>query len=172
MWCQRQALAPCAKLQGLGCGVCEVCVMGVTGDMRGGVCADPCSVWVELCVSVRAQPMGCLLLWPSAGLWPALGDVLGLCPPPSSFTQGPLRPGHSSRPVSLGRRGPARSHRSGRPGCPRRRRWTLPSTSGGHDPVSAARGRDRCFLPGQARDQGAVCKGWVGGRPGRRGDPE
>ena len=59
-----------------------------------------------------------------------------------------------------------------RPGCPRRRLWTLPSTSGGHDPISTARGRDRCFLPGQARDWGAVCKSWVGGRPGRRGAPE
>lgn len=106
------------------------------------------------------------------GSGPALRGVLGLCPPPGSFTQGPLRPGHSLRPVSLARRGPARSHRSGRPGCPRRRRWTLPSTSGGHDPISAARGRDRCFLPGQARDWGAVCKSWVGGRPGRRGAPE
>lgn len=34
----------------------------------------------------------------------------------------------------------------------------LPSTSGGHDPISAARGRDRCFLPGQARDWGRCAK--------------
>lgn len=32
-----------------------------------------------------------------------LRGVLGLCPPPSSFTQGPLRPGHSLWPVSLAR---------------------------------------------------------------------
>lgn len=41
------------------------------------------------------------------GSGPALRGVLGLCPPPGSFTQGPLRPGHSLRPVSLARRGPA-----------------------------------------------------------------
>lgn len=34
----------------------------------------------------------------------------------------------------------------------------LPSTSGGHDPISAARGRDRCFLPGQAQDWGRCAK--------------
>lgn len=56
-------------------------------------------------VCVRAQPMGCSCFGPVPGSGPALGDVLGLCPPPSSFTQGPLRPGHSSRPVSLGKGG-------------------------------------------------------------------
>lgn len=108
---------------------------------------------------------------PRLGSGSAFGGVLGLCPPPGSFTQGPLRPGHSLQPVSLGGEGRPRPHRSGRPGCPRRRRWTLPSTSGGHDPISAARGRDRCFLPGQTSDWGAVCKGWGGGRPNIRGAP-
>lgn len=104
---------------------------------------------------------------------PALpGGVLGFCPPSHSFTQGPLRPGHSSQFVSLAGKGQLRPHRSGRPGCPRRRPWKLPSTSGGHDPISAARGRDRCFLPVQAQDWGVVCKSWGGGRPRRRGDPE
>lgn len=158
---------------GLWC-VCVKCVCdGVGGDTRQGSvqAPPPCrSSSVYLCV----HSWGLLLALAHCrlGSGPALRGVLGLCPPPGSFTQGPLRPGHSLRPVSLARRGPARSHRSGRPGCPRRRRWTLPSTSGGHDPTSAARGRDRCFLPGQARDWGAVCKSWVGGRQGRRGAPE
>lgn len=34
----------------------------------------------------------------------------------------------------------------------------LPSTSGGHDPISAARGCDRCFLPGLALDWGWCAK--------------
>lgn len=34
----------------------------------------------------------------------------------------------------------------------------LPSTSGGHDPTSAARGCDRCFLPGLALDSGRCAK--------------
>lgn len=54
-------------------------------------------MWAELHVFRTAN--GLLLLWP------CLGGVLGLCPPPSSFTQGPLRAGHSSRPVSLGGKG-------------------------------------------------------------------
>ena len=150
-----------------------VCVCdGVGGDTRQGSVQDPppCrSSSVYLCV----HSWGLLLALAHCrlGSGPALRGVLGLCPPPGSFTQGPLRPGHSLRPVSLARRGPARSHRSGRPGCPRRRRWTLPSTSGGHDPISAARGRDRCFLPGQARDWGAVCKSWVEGAQGE-GEPQ
>lgn len=36
---------------------------------------------------------------------PALRGVFELCPPPHIFTQGPLRPGHSLQPVSLGGKG-------------------------------------------------------------------
>lgn len=152
--------------------VCEVCVMGWEGTRGRGLCRLLLRAGRALCICVNSWGLLLALAQRWLGSGPALRGVLGLCPPPSSFTQGPLRPGHSLRPVSLARRGPARSHRSGRPGCPRRRLWTLPSTSGGHDPISTARGRDRCFLPGQARDWGAVCKSWVGGRPGRRGAPE
>lgn len=99
---------------------------------------------------------------------PALRGILGLCPPPHIFTQGPLRPGHSLQPVSLGgERGVPRPHRSGRPGCPRRRRWMLPSTSGGRDPISVARECYRCFLPGQTQN----CKGWERGHTGKNGSP-
>lgn len=48
----------------------------------------------------------------------------------------------------------------------------LPSTSGGHDPISAARGRDRCFLPGLALDWGRCAKAAHGeGEPPNRGSP-
>lgn len=42
----------------------------------------------------------------------------------------------------------------------------LPSTSGGHDPISVASECYRCFLPGQTQD----CKGWERGHTGR-GEP-
>lgn len=47
----------------------------------------------------------------------------------------------------------------------------LPSTSGGHDPISAARGRDRCFLPGLVLGWGGVQR--LGRRPPReKGAPK
>lgn len=67
--------------------------------MRGAmrVCEGLCSVGAE-----RPAWAEWLFSGPVPSSGPALGGVLGLCPPPSSLTQGPLRPGHSSRPVSLG----------------------------------------------------------------------
>lgn len=82
VWCQMQALAPCAKLQGLGCGVCEVCVMGVTGDMRSAQTPAPCGLSsVYLCVhSPRAA--SCSGPVPGSGLpW---GMFLGSAPHPAA----------------------------------------------------------------------------------------
>lgn len=52
----------------------------------------------------------------------------------------------------------------------------LPSTSGGHDPISTARGCDRCFLPGLALDWGRCAKAREEatqgeGEPQNRGSP-
>lgn len=84
-----------------------VCVMGVRGDPREeSVLAPALCGLSSVCVCAHS-PRAASCSGPVPGSGPALRGVLELCPPPSSFTQGPLRPGHSSRPVSLGGRGPA-----------------------------------------------------------------
>lgn len=68
VWWQMQALAPWAKLRGLGCGVCvcEVCVMGWEGTRGRGLCRTPLRAGRALCICVCTAG-GCSLLWPSAG---------------------------------------------------------------------------------------------------------
>lgn len=76
------------------------CVVGVQGGMREGSVRTPAPCGLSsVCY---AQSMGCSCSGPVRDSGPALGADRGLCLPPSSFTQGPLRPGHSLPPVSLG----------------------------------------------------------------------
>lgn len=76
-----------------------VCGGSVRGH-EGGVCTDPSPCGLSSVCSAQSMGCSCSGTVPDSG--PALGGVLGLCLPPSSFTQGPLRPGHSLPPVSLG----------------------------------------------------------------------
>lgn len=105
-----------------------------------------------------AQLRSCLLFWPCLK-----GCTWALPPIPHLHTRSIEARTFLAACVTGGERGVPRPHRSGRPGCPRRRRWMLPSTSGGHDPISVARECYRCFLPGQIQD----CKGWERGHTGR-----
>lgn len=64
-------------------------------------------MWAQLCVRGCARPMGCLLFWARAGLWPCLGGCSWALPPTRQLHTGSIEAGTFLAACVTGGRGPA-----------------------------------------------------------------
>ena len=115
------------------------------------------------------MPLALAQCWALALPW---GVFLGSAPPTRQLHTGSIEARDIPRSLChLGGGGRPRPHRSGRPGCPRRRPWTLPSTSGGHDPISAAKGATDVSSQARPETGGRCAKAEEEAAP-RQGEPQ